>query len=76
MDIDEMDIIVQFAKLWGIETADSRTNENRYYQMESYDSTELVQLFIGWRDEYMIDISADDSVEFFYKKFNELIKTE
>lgn len=64
----EMDIVVQFAKLWGMETADSRADKERYRRMESYDSEELLELLTSWKNEYLNDEEADDSCEFFYKK--------
>lgn len=70
----DMDLVIQFAKLWGMETADARTNKKRYQQLEGYDSVELLQLLNEWKTEYLADENADDSVEFFYNKFNKLIE--
>lgn len=67
--MDEMDIVVQFAKLWGMETADSRGDKEKYNNMEAYDSEELLNLLCSWKDEYLEDEMIDDSCEFFYKKF-------
>lgn len=72
--MDEMNIIVQYAKLWGMETVDARSNKEIYNDMETYDSVELLELFMSWKDEYMKDENADDTVKFFYKKFNSLMK--
>lgn len=70
----DMDLVIQFAKLWGMETADARTDKKRYQQLEGYDSVELLQLLNEWETEYLADENADDSVEFFYNKFNKLIE--
>ena len=67
--MDEMGIVIQFAKLWGMETADARTNKERYNTLEAYDSEELLDLLVSWKNEYLEDEEADDSCEFFYKKF-------
>lgn len=66
--MDEMDIVVQFAKLWGMEVADARADKERYLRLESYDSEELLDLLCSWKEEYLNDEEADDSCEFFNKK--------
>ena len=71
--MDEMDIVIQFAKLWGIEIADSRCNENKYRKMESYDSSDLLDLLLSWKNDYIHDENADDTVDFFNNKLNSLL---
>ena len=69
--MDEMEIVVQFARLWGMETADSRLDKEKYQCLESYDSEELLELLSVWKNEYFNDENAEDFCEF----FNEKIKT-
>lgn len=72
--MDEMSLVVLFAKLWGMEVADSRSNKEKYTSMEAYDSEELLDLLCSWKKEYINDEDADDPCEFFYKKIKLLYK--
>lgn len=71
--MDEMDIVIKFAKLWGIETEKRKNDKHQYEKMESYDSKDLLNIFIDWKNEYMNDEIAEDASDFFYEKFNSFI---
>lgn len=66
--MDEMSIVVQFAKLWGMEVANSKSDTERYLRLESYDSEELLDLLCSWKDDYIYDDADEDACAFFYKK--------
>lgn len=53
---------------------DTRLNKEKYQEMESYCSDELLELFVNWKDEYMQAENADDTVDFFYRKLNKLME--
>jgi len=71
--MSEMDIVMQFAKLWGIAVADSRTDKKKYQEIEAHDSVELLSLMLSWKDEYMHDEDAEDTVDFFNGKLKALL---
>lgn len=64
---NNMDLIVTFAKLWGIYTADHRTNKKTYRELESYDSEELLELLSAWAEEF-IEGEREDTCDFFEAK--------
>lgn len=73
-----MDIIVQFAVLWG-ETIGSATTVAEWEEakiMKEYDSEELFQLFSAWKDSYMNQDIIEDTCEFFESKRKELLDKE
>lgn len=70
-----MDIVVQFAKLWRMETVDSRNDKEKYTNMEAYNSEELLDLLCSWKDEYLANEDADDAYEYFYKKIKQSSKS-
>lgn len=72
---NNQDLIVQFAVLWGIETADSRNNEKRYELLRSLDSEELYSIFQGWLNEYLKS-DIEDSVDFFNNKLENFLKDD
>lgn len=67
----EMDIVIQFAKLWGMEIASLRTDKSTYDMLESYDSVELLALLLSWKNKYLKD-EEEDLVEFFNKQIKDL----
>ena len=69
---NNMDLIVTFAKLWGIYTADNRTNKKTYRELEAYDSEELLELLSVWAEEF-IEGEYDDTCDFFETKVSHLI---
>lgn len=69
---NHLDLIVTFAKLWGIVTADSRDNEAVVNHLEGYNSEELVNLFTAWSEEYM-NIPEADTCDFFDEKMSEIL---
>lgn len=70
-----MDIIVMFAKLWGMETAEAKFEDNLYDFLEGWDSQELYEMFYEWKEEYLEDDDVpEDLCDFFYEKFNKLIQ--
>lgn len=73
VDINNKDLPVQFAVLWGMEMADARADEKRYQEMQGYDSQELYQLFQGWGNEYL-QSEYDDTVAFFEEKLDGLME--
>ena len=72
------EIVVMFAKLWGIKTADfgwvGRNSEDEYNlrEMESWDSEELLTLLTRWAVEYE-QSNIEDAVEFFEGKLETLL---
>lgn len=71
---NEMDIVIQFARLWGIET--EKSGEKRRRQLEGYDSEELLKLILSWKNEYLEDEDTEDSVEFFYQRLEVFFEKE
>lgn len=65
------DLVVQFAKLWGMSTANARDDEHSYLELEAYDSAELTVLLLKWAEEYLAS-DCDDTVEFFEEKVAQL----
>ena len=51
----DMDLVVQFATLWGMEigSALNPAELKRVAEMKNYDSEELLTLFVNWKDEYL-----------------------
>lgn len=72
MKQNNLDLIVAFAKLWGITTADMRTSEEVYKELESYDSNDLATLFSSWAEEYTNE-GCDDTCEFFERKMDDIV---
>lgn len=73
-----MDIIVQFAMLWG-ETIGYATTATEYEEvkvMKEYDSEDLLKLFTEWKDLYLNQNITDDTCEFFESKRKELLDKE
>lgn len=73
-----MDIIVQFAVLWGeaIGSATTATEWEESKIMKEYDSEELFQLFNAWKNSYMNQDIIEDTCEFFESKRKELLDKE
>lgn len=69
---NNLDLIVTFAKLWGIVTADSRGDEAIINHLNGYDSEELANLFTAWADEFM-SIPEADTCDFFDEKMSEIL---
>lgn len=70
-----IDIIIQFAVLWG-ETIGSATTTAEWEEskiMKEYDSEELLKLFTEWQNLYMNQNITNDTCEFFEMKRKELI---
>lgn len=66
--MEEMELVVQYARLWGIETVNLKENKEKYFKMQSYNSDELLDLLCSWKNEYLENEEEEDSVRFFYKK--------
>ena len=89
MKTSTVEIIVAFAKLWGMKAADyawSATaqmylnerlvNEENFKEMESWDSEELLTLLTRWAVEYQAKCDANeagDTVAFFENKLETLL---
>jgi hypothetical protein len=69
---NNLDVIVTFAKLWGIVTCDSRDNEAIVNHLEGYDSEELANLFVSWTEEFM-SIPEADLGDFFDEKMSDIL---
>lgn len=70
-----LDIIIQFAMLWG-ETIGSATTAAEWKEakvMKEYDSEDLLQLFSAWKDSYINQNLIEDTCEFFEIKRKELL---
>ena len=69
-----MDIIVQFAVLWGIKigNAFTRKEQNLAEEMKTYDSQELSSIFTAWSEEYLKG-NFTDTVDFFEEKLTNLM---
>ena len=69
------DLIVQFAMLWGMQigSALSAKEIEIAKEMKQWDSTELLQLFSAWKDEYVSQIEKPDICEFFNEKVTDLL---
>ena len=72
---NNLDVIVAFAKLWGITTADLREYKEAVNILEGYDSEELANLFTAWADEYMKNSEIEDLCDFFDEKMSEIIES-
>lgn len=72
---NNLDVIVTFAKLWGITTADLRGDKEAVNTLEGYDSEELANLFTTWADEYMENSDIEDLCDFFDEKMSEIIES-
>lgn len=73
-----IDIIIQFAVLWGevIGSAATTTELEESKIMKEYDSEELLKLFTEWKNSYMNQNITNDTCEFFEMKRKELIGKE
>lgn len=75
MKKQKMELIVTFAKLWGITTVEDFNNKGEMYQnLEAYDAEELVKLLSTWADEYLQG-DFDDTGDFFDDKMTSLISS-
>lgn len=78
MKTSTVEIVVAFAKLWGIRTADfawlgkTLEDEKNHQEMESWDSEELLTLLTRWAVEYE-QSGVEDTVEFFEGKLETLL---
>lgn len=74
MSRSNMDLVVQFAILWGenIGIAMMSHEEDTYKELQAYDSEELSNIFSEWADEY-VNSDCDDSCDFFNDKFVSLM---
>ena len=71
----DMDLVFQFAVLWGmyIGSAMTVTEEKNAKEMKEYDSEELLTLLTGWQDEYLKQDKVEDTCEFFNMKLENLM---
>ena len=80
MKNNHLDVIVMFAKLWGITLADNRTDKAICKALESYDSEELAELLSKWAEEFVKKEFAQDgyvdACDFFDEKMSALISHE
>lgn len=78
MKQNKLDLIVTFAKMWGIATVEDYNNEKEIYgNLEAYDAEELTKLLSAWADEFIARDydSAPDTGEFFDEKISSLISS-
>lgn len=79
MDVNmSFDIVIQFAVLWG-ENIGSAMTEEEFEEakvMKEYDSIELFELLVKWKDAYLRQDAIEDSCEFFEMKRKELVKKD
>ncbi len=71
------DLIIQFARLWGLQEAyrDSTKEEEISDMLKGYDSIELSNLLYNWVEEYD-STNANDTVDFFEQKIEEMYEKE
>ena len=71
--IKNMDIIVQFAVLWGQKVGSALFPEEikMAKELKQYDSTELLEMFCGWMVDYCAG-DEEDTVSFFEEKLANL----
>ena len=71
------DLIVQFARLWGLQEAHrwNAKDEEISDMLKGYDSMELRHLLQQWAEEYC-RTDAEDTVEFFERKIEEMYAQE
>ena len=75
MKQNKVELIVTFAKLWGMTTVDDfRDKKEIYRELESYDSEELTNLLSSWADEFLSG-EHDDTCDFFNEKMSSLISS-
>lgn len=75
MNQNKVELIVTFAKLWGMTTVDDYRGEKELYrELESYDSEELTKLLSSWADEFLSG-EHDDTCDFFDEKMSSLISS-
>ena len=75
MEQNKVELIVTFAKLWGMTTVDDFRDEKEIYrELESYDSEDLTNLLSSWADEFL-SREYDDTCDFFDEKMSSLIST-
>ena len=67
------DLVVQFARLWGIHEAGGWSKEEIELaeKLKGYDSEEMTAVLEKWAEEY-IEEEFDDTVEFFEEKIKKL----
>lgn len=74
--IMHQDIMVQFAKLWGIETAQGLTHREtseaweRAQKMDALDYEELTALLSGWAEKFL-QADEEDTSEYFHRMLEE-----
>lgn len=71
------DLVVQFARLWGQYEGCRYTakDEDVSDMLKAYDSLELYGMLYDWAEEYCF-IDAEDTVDFFEKKIEEMSRAE
>ena len=71
------DLIIQFARLWGLYEAHrySAKDEDISDMLKGYDSMELNNLLYKWAKEYD-NTNANDTVDFFEQKIEEMYRAE
>ena len=71
------DLIIQFARLWGLQEAYrwNAKEEEISDMLKGYDSMELEHLLQQWAEEYN-NANAEDTVEFFERKIEEMYEQE
>lgn len=72
MKQNKVELIVTFAKLWGMTTvSDFRGEKEIYRELEAYDSEELTNLLSTWADEFL-SRENEDTCDFFDEKMSSL----
>ena len=75
MKQNKLELIVTFAKLWGMTTVSDFSGEKEIYrELESYDSEELTNLLSTWADEFL-NKEHEDICDFFDEKMSSLISS-
>ena len=72
---NKLELIVTFARLWGIATGDDFDIDGKIYiRLEAYEPEELIPIFSSWADEFLQG-DFDDAGDFFDEKLSSLISS-
>lgn len=73
MEQKKLELMIMFAKLWGIASVDDYENDGTAYKaLEAYSAEDLTNLISSWVDEFF-EKGTNDYEEFFDSKMNLLI---
>lgn len=69
----DMDLIVQFAMLWGETIVSTNIDRALAATLSNYNSEEVLEILTDWKDEYLSDTNGEsDTYEFFIEKLESL----